>query len=154
MFGGRSFTLFRVRGIRISVDWSWFLILFFVILYMTRFFERLLGESSSASTPFLLALLSAVAFFGSIVLHELGHAFAARRNGIGISGIQLWIFGGMARMDREAETPGVEMKVALAGPAGAPGVVVAPTAGGLVRGRWGGVRHAGGPGTNPRGLGG
>src|SRR4051794_14130918 len=132
MFGGRSFTLFRVRGIRISVDWSWFLILFFVILYMTRFFERLLGESSSASTPFLLALLSAVAFFGSIVLHELGHAFAARRNGIGISGIQLWIFGGMARMDREADSPGTELKVALAGPLVTLAIIVVLTVGGLV----------------------
>jgi Zn-dependent protease len=132
MLGGGSFTLFRVRGIRISVDWSWFLILFFVILYMTRFFERLLGESSSASTPFLLALLSAVAFFGSIVLHELGHAFAARRNGIGITGIQLWIFGGMARMDREADSPGTELKVALAGPLVTLAIVIVLTVGGIV----------------------
>jgi Zn-dependent protease len=132
MLGGGSFTLFRVRGIRISVDWSWFLILFFVILYMTRFFERLLGESSSASAPFLLALLSAVAFFGSIVLHELGHAFAARRNGIGITGIQLWIFGGMARMDREADSPGTEMKVALAGPLVTLAIIVVLTVGGIV----------------------
>jgi Zn-dependent protease len=131
MLGGGSFTLFRVRGIRISVDWSWFLILFFVILYMTNFFERLLDESSSAGTPFLLALLSAFAFFGSIVLHELGHAFAAVRNGIGISGIQLWIFGGMARMDREADSPGTELKVALAGPLVTLAIVVALTLGGI-----------------------
>lgn len=130
--GGRSFTLFHVRGIRISVDWSWFLILFFVILYMTRFFERLLGESSSTSTPFLLALLSAVTFFGSIVLHELGHAFAARRNGIGITGIQLWVFGGMARMDREADSPGTELKVALAGPLVTLAIIVVLTVGGIV----------------------
>lgn len=129
--GGRSFTLFHVRGIRISVDWSWFLILFFVILYMTRFFERLLGESSSTSTPFLLALLSAVTFFGSIVLHELGHAFAARRNGIGITGIQLWVFGGMARMDREADSPGTELKVALAGPLVTLAIIVVLTVGGI-----------------------
>jgi Zn-dependent protease len=129
--GGRSFTLFHVRGIKISVDWSWFLVLFFVILYMTNFYERLLGESSSASTPFLLALLSAVAFFGSIVLHELGHAIAAVRNGIGISGIQLWIFGGMARMDREADSPGTELKVALAGPLVTLAIVVVLTLGGI-----------------------
>jgi Zn-dependent protease len=114
--GGSSFTLFRVRGIRISVDWSWFLVLFFVIFWMSRFYGDLLGESGSAATPFLLAVLSAAGFFGSIVLHELGHAVAAVRNGIGISGIQLWIFGGMARMDREADSPGTELKVALAGP--------------------------------------
>jgi Zn-dependent protease len=131
MLGGGTFTLFRIRGIKISVDWSWFLVLFFVILYMTNFYERLLGESGSASAPFLLALLSAVAFFGSIVLHELGHAVAATRNGIGISSIQLWIFGGMARMDREADSPGTELKVALAGPLVTLAIVVVLTAGGI-----------------------
>lgn len=115
MLGGGSITLFHFRGIRVSVDWSWFIVLFLVILYMTNFFEGLLGEGGT--TPFLYGVLSAVGFFGSILLHEFGHAVAAMRNGIGISGIQLWIFGGMARMDREADSPGTELKVALAGPA-------------------------------------
>lgn len=113
--GGGSITLFHFRGIKVTVDWSWFIVLFLVILYMTNFFDDLLGESGSG--PFLLALLSAVGFFGSILLHEFGHAVVAMRNGIGISSIQLWIFGGMARMDREADSPGTELKVALAGPA-------------------------------------
>ena len=142
MLGGRSFTLFHVRGIRISVDWSWFLILFILILYMTNFYERLLGESSSATTPFLLAVLSAVGFFGSILLHELGHAVAARRNGIGITGIQLWIFGGMARMDREADSPGTELEVALAGPLVTLAIVAALTVGGIVAVGWDGFRNA------------
>jgi len=116
MLGGRTFTLFHLRGIRISVDWSWFLILFLVIFYTSQTYGDLLGESSSSTTPFLLGVLTAVGFFGSILLHELGHAVVAERNGIGITGIQLWIFGGMARMDREAETPGAEFKVAIAGP--------------------------------------
>jgi Zn-dependent protease len=116
MLGGRSFTLFHIQGIRIAVDWSWFLILFVVIFYTSQTYGDLLGESSTASTPFLLAVLTAAGFFGSILLHELGHAVAARRNGIGITSIELWIFGGLARMDREAETPGAELKVALAGP--------------------------------------
>jgi Zn-dependent protease len=113
--GGGSITLFHFRGIRVSVDWSWFIVLFLVILYMADFFEGLLGEGGT--TPFLFGVLSAIGFFGSILLHEFGHAVVAMRNGIGISGIQLWIFGGMARMDREADTPGTELKVALAGPA-------------------------------------
>ncbi|HEV7481776.1 MAG TPA: site-2 protease family protein [Solirubrobacterales bacterium] len=116
MLGGRSFTLFHVRGIRISVDWSWFLFLFFVIIFTSQTYGNLLDESSASSTPFLLGVLTAAGFFASIVLHELGHAFVAMRKGIGISGIQLWIFGGMARMDREADSPGTELKVALAGP--------------------------------------
>ena len=111
MFGGKPITLFHVRGIRITVDWSWFIVLFLVILWASNFHGEVLGESGSASTPFLLAVASAIGFFGSIVLHELGHAFAALRNGIGISSIQLWIFGGMARMSRESDSPATEFKV-------------------------------------------
>ncbi|HEU4392255.1 MAG TPA: site-2 protease family protein [Solirubrobacterales bacterium] len=132
MLGGGSFTLFHVRGIKITVDWSWFLVLFFVIFWMSQSYGDLLGESGSATVPFLLAVLSAFGFFGSILLHELGHAIAALRNGIGISSIQLWIFGGMARMDREADTPGTELKVALAGPLVTLLIVVVLTVAGLV----------------------
>lgn len=136
MFGGGSITLFHVRGIRIAVDWSWFFVLFLVIFWLSSFYGDVLGESSSSSTAFGLAVLSAVGFFGSIVLHELGHAFAARRNGIGISSIQLWIFGGMARMDRESESPATEFKVAVAGPLVTFAIVVVLTATGLVAIGW------------------
>jgi Zn-dependent protease len=132
MLGGGSFTLFHVRGIKITVDWSWFLVLFFVIFWMSQSYGDLLGESGSATVPFLLAVLSAFGFFGSILLHELGHAIAAVRNGIGISSIQLWIFGGMARMDREADTPGTELKIALAGPLVTLLIVVVLTVAGLL----------------------
>ena len=130
--GGSSITLFHIRGIRIAVDWSWFFVLFLVIFWLNQFYGDVLGESSSSSTAFLLALLSAFAFFGSILLHELGHAIVAMRNGIGISSIQLWIFGGVARMDRESDSPGTEFKVAIAGPAVTLAIVVALTAIGLV----------------------
>ena len=131
MPGGKPITLFHVRGIRITVDWSWFFVLFLVIFWLSNFYGDVLGESSSASTPFALAVLSAVGFFGSIVLHELGHAFAAIRNGIGISSIQLWIFGGMARMDRESDSPSTEFKVAVAGPLVTFAIVIALTLAGV-----------------------
>jgi Zn-dependent protease/CBS domain-containing protein len=60
--------------------------------------------------------VSALLFFASILLHELGHAFVAIRNGIPIAGIDLWIFGGIARMERDTDSPGVEFRVAAAGP--------------------------------------
>lgn len=132
MFGGKPITLFHVRGIRITVDWSWFFVLFLVIFWLSNFYGDVLGESSSASTPFALAVLSAIGFFGSIVLHELGHAFAAMRNGIGISSIQLWIFGGMARMDRESDSPSTEFKVAIAGPLVTLAIVIGLTVIGVV----------------------
>ena len=132
MLGGGSFTLFRVRGIKVTVDWSWFLVLFFVIFWMSRYYGDLLNESGAATAPFALAVLSAAGFFGSIVLHEFGHAVAARRNGIGITSIQLWIFGGMARMDREADSPSTELKVALAGPLVTLAIIVVLTVVGIV----------------------
>ncbi|HVD86840.1 MAG TPA: site-2 protease family protein [Solirubrobacterales bacterium] len=140
MFGGGSITLFHFRGIKVAVDWSWFLVLFLVILYMANFFEDLLGEAGA--TPFLLAVLSAVGFFGSILLHEFGHAIAAMRNGIGIASIQLWIFGGMARMDREADSPSTELKVALAGPAVTLAIVVVLTLVGAATVGWTEFREA------------
>lgn len=142
MLGGSSITLFHVRGIRIAVDWSWFVVLFLVIFWLSGFYGEVLGESSAATGPFLLALGSALGFFGSIVLHELGHAFAAIRNGIGISSIQLWIFGGMARMDRESDGPATEFKVAIAGPLVTLAIVVALTAIGLGAAGWEEFRRA------------
>jgi Zn-dependent protease len=142
MLGGRSFTLFHVRGIRIAVDWSWFLILFLLIFWMSSSYGNLLGESSYSTAPFLLAVASAIGFFGAILLHELGHAFVALRNGIGISSIQLWIFGGMARMDRESDGPGTEAKVALAGPAVTLAIVVLLTAIGVSSVGWTAFREA------------
>jgi Zn-dependent protease len=132
MPGGGSITLFHVRGIRIAVDWSWFLVLFLVIFWLSRFYGDVLGESGSSTAPFVLAVLSALGFFGSIVLHELGHAAAAIRSGIGISSIQLWVFGGMARMDRESDSPATEFRVAIAGPLVTLAIVVGLTAVGLL----------------------
>lgn len=136
MLGGHSITLFHVRGIRIAVDWSWFFVLFLVIFWLSRFYGDVLGESSAASAPFVLALASAAGFFGSIVLHELGHAMVALRNGIGISSIQLWIFGGVARMDRESDSPATEFKVAVAGPLVTLAIVVVLVTVGLAAAGW------------------
>ncbi len=142
MFGGQPITLFHVRGIRVAVDWSWFLVLFLVIFWLSRFYGDVLGESGSDSAPFLLAVLSAFGFFGSIVLHELGHAMVALRNGIGISSIQLWIFGGMARMNRETDSPATEFKVAIAGPLVTLAIVVVLTAVGVVAAGFDGFEKA------------
>jgi Zn-dependent protease len=112
--GGGSIKLFRIFGIRFGVDVSWFFVLFLIIWSLSGFYQDLFpGEDSKA---FLLALLSALLFFASILLHELGHAVAAIRAGIPIVGIDLWMFGGVAKMARDTDSPGVEFRVAVAGP--------------------------------------
>jgi Zn-dependent protease len=109
-------TLFRVRGIRVAVDYSWFIVLFLIIFWLSGSFRDSLNESQNDSTAYLLAVAGAALFFGSILLHELGHAFVARRNGIGVSGITLWMFGGVARLEKDSDSPGTEFKIAIAGP--------------------------------------
>lgn len=125
-------TLFRVRGIRISVDWSWFLILFLIIFWLSGFYRDVLGSADGAIGPYALALASAMLFFTSILLHELGHAFEARRHGIGTEGITLWMFGGVARLERDTDSPGTEFKVAIAGPVVTAVIVAVCVAAGLL----------------------
>jgi Zn-dependent protease len=105
VFGGGSIQLARVFGIRIGVDLSWLIVLFLIIWSLSDYF----GD-------FALAVVGAFLFFLSILLHELGHAVVAIRNGIPIVGIDLWLFGGVAKMERDTDSPGVEFKVAIAGP--------------------------------------
>jgi Zn-dependent protease len=112
VFGGGSIQLARVFGIRIGVDPSWFLVLFLIIYSLTNYYE----EVGAGSDAFLLATVSALLFFLSILLHELGHAVVAIRNGIPISGIDLWLFGGVAKLERDTDSAGVEFRVAVAGP--------------------------------------
>jgi Zn-dependent protease len=113
VLSGGSLQLARIRGIRIGVHVSWFVILFLAILWLQQPFEDRLGGSSEG---FVAAVLVALLFFGSILLHELGHAVAARRVGIEVTGIELFFFGGFMRMSRESATPGEEFRVSVAGP--------------------------------------
>ncbi|HET8823135.1 MAG TPA: site-2 protease family protein [Thermoleophilaceae bacterium] len=111
--GGSSIQLARIFGIRFGVDVSWFIILFLIIWSLTGYYEDVAPDSNA----FLLAVVSALLFFLSILLHELGHAVVAIRNRIPILGIDLMLFGGVAKLGKDADSPGVEFRVAAAGPA-------------------------------------
>jgi Zn-dependent protease len=112
MFGGGSFQLARIFGIRIGVDWSWFIVLFLIIWNLSGYYD----DVAPRSNAFALAVISALLFFLSILLHELGHAWVAIRNGISIEGIDLWMFGGVATLSKDSDSPGVEFRIAAAGP--------------------------------------
>lgn len=111
---GRSYRLATLFGIRIGVNTSWFLILFVFLYFFQDSFRATLDASDTVA--FATALAAAVLFFGSIILHELGHALAARREGIEVAGIDLFLFGGVMKMNRDTDSPGAEFKVAVAGP--------------------------------------
>jgi Zn-dependent protease len=109
-----SIPLVRIAGIQIGLDPSWFLVLFVLVFILTGSYEDVLDGSQTEA--FLAAAASALLFFGSLILHELGHALVARRLGIGIAGIDLFFFGGVAKMTSDTRSPGDEFKVAAAGP--------------------------------------
>src|ERR687893_507667 len=90
MTGSRSLPLLRVLGIRVGVNYSWFLILFVVIFVLWDSLSQTLDASDT--TVYVVAVVAAASFFASIVAHELGHAFAAR---IGIGFGWLLMGGGL-----------------------------------------------------------
>jgi Zn-dependent protease len=109
----RNFQLARVFGIRIGIGFSSFVVLFFLIFIFTPTFHEILGGSST--TAYVVAVASVLSLFASLILHELGHAIVARRNGLSVAGIDLWALGGMTRTG-ESRSPGIELRVAAAGP--------------------------------------
>ncbi len=114
MTTSRSLPLLRLFGIRVGVNYSWFLVLFLVIFVLWDSLSATLDASDT--TVYAVAVVAALSFFGSILLHEVGHALAARREGIEVAGIDLFLFGGVMKMNRDTQTPGAEFRVAIAGP--------------------------------------
>ena len=112
----RSVLLFRVAGVGIRVDWTW--------LIAAALFGWLLGTSAlPAQSPHLrgatyaaMAVVATLLFFASILLHELGHAVQARREGVRTDDVTLWVFGGVARMRDDFPSPLAELRIAVAGP--------------------------------------
>ncbi len=123
MIRRRSIKLFDVFGIRVGVDGTWFVMLFLMIFLLSGAFRETLHGSDSVA--YMTTVATVLLFFGSLIVHELSHALVARRLGIGVKRIELFLFGGITQMSREARTPAEEFKIAAAGPAGTLGVVLA-----------------------------
>src|SRR5436305_7695279 len=114
MLGGRSFQLARIFGIRIGADTSWFIALFVLILLQSSNYKPFFpGHDQKA---YVLAVASVFLLVASILLHELGHAVTAVRSGVGVSGIDLWVFGGITKQSRESPNAWVDFKISAAGP--------------------------------------
>jgi Zn-dependent protease len=109
-----SFKLMNVFGFRVGVDASWFLILFVMIFILSGPFRATLHSSDGIA--YLTTVVSVLLLFVSLIVHELGHALVARRQGIEVKQIDLFLFGGLTQMSRDAATPGEDFKIAIAGP--------------------------------------
>jgi Zn-dependent protease len=115
--GLRSIRIGRLAGVPIGVQPLWLAIVALITwsLGAAYYPDQVPGIAPAAA--YGLGLLSALLLFASILLHELGHAVVARRNGVEIEEIDLWLLGGVARMAGYPKTAGAELRFAIAGPA-------------------------------------
>jgi Zn-dependent protease/CBS domain-containing protein len=116
-----NFTVLQILGIPIKVNISWFVTLVFVTSMLAiRFYPEVIPPRSPYRDDVLvhwaMALASGLVFFGSILLHELAHSIVARKQGIPVRGITLFIFGGVAQITAEAKRPLHEFLMAIVGP--------------------------------------
>ncbi|OKH22956.1 site-2 protease family protein [Hydrococcus rivularis NIES-593] len=98
------------------IDFSWFLILAFVTFINAGDVNASGLSGSSPLLGWFAGLILALLLFASVLLHELGHSLVARSQGISVNSITLFLFGGIASIDRESKTPGEAFLVAIAGP--------------------------------------
>jgi Zn-dependent protease/CBS domain-containing protein len=111
-----GFNLFRIGGIDIIVDYSWFIILFLVIYTMADSFFPQMNQHYSAPQYWMMGTIAAVLMFVTILIHELAHSFVAIKHGIKITSIRLLIFGGLSQAASEPKSGRQEFLIALAGP--------------------------------------
>jgi Zn-dependent protease len=111
-----SFELGRIAGIRIGVNWSWLVVFALIVWSLKAQVFPQQNPGLADGTYLTMALVAAVLFFSSLLAHELGHAFVARREGMEIDGITLWLFGGVAKFRGPFPSAGAEFRIAIAGP--------------------------------------
>ena len=111
-----SIELGRVAGIRIGVNWSWLVVFALLVWSLSEQAFPSWNPGLSDGAYFAMAVAATVLFFASLVAHELGHAIQARRDGMTIEGITLWLFGGVAKFRGAFPSAGAEFRIGIAGP--------------------------------------
>ena len=111
-----SITLGRIAGIKVGVNWSWIVVFALIVWTLSESIFPRMNEGLSDATYLGMAIAAALLFFISLLMHEYGHALVARREGMEIDGITLWLFGGVARFKGMFPSAGAEFRIAIAGP--------------------------------------
>jgi Zn-dependent protease len=103
-------------GVPVGVNWS--VLVIFALLTWELGAYGFPGTPSGrpSAADWVAAVVAAVLFFGSLLAHEVSHAVVARRNGVGVRSITLWLFGGVAQLEDEAHSPGADFRIAAVGP--------------------------------------
>jgi Zn-dependent protease len=111
-----NLTIGRFGGVEVRINWSWIVIFALIVWTLADGVFPDQNPGLSDGTYLAAALVAAALFFASVLLHELGHAWQARREGMEIDGITLWLFGGVAQFKGMFPSAGAEFRIAIAGP--------------------------------------
>jgi len=111
-----SVRLGRIAGINVGLHWSLAIVFALIVWTLAGQVLPSVVPDQSQSAYWIASAAAGLLFYASLLGHEMGHALVARRLGVKVDGITLWIFGGVARLKGEAATPGAEARIAIAGP--------------------------------------
>ena len=114
---GRSIRIARIAGIPVGISPLWLIIVALITWSLGAGYYPSEVHGITTAGSYALGLASALLLFASILAHEFGHALVARRRGVQIEEIDLWLLGGVARMSGQPKTAEDELHFALAGPA-------------------------------------
>jgi Zn-dependent protease/predicted transcriptional regulator len=109
--------LFRVLGIQISLNYTWFIVFGLIVWSLASGYFPYHYPGLSRSAHWMMGFLGAVFLFLSVLAHEVTHSYIAKKEGMDVSEITLFIFGGVSQLTKEPEDPQKELKVAIGGPA-------------------------------------
>jgi Zn-dependent protease len=110
-----GFSIGRIFGIRITIDWSWIFI-FVLVIWNVGAAVGDLHPFWSPATIWGVAVVAALLFFASVLAHELAHSLVARAQGLPVRTITLFLFGGVSNIQREPRSPAAEFLMAIVGP--------------------------------------
>jgi Zn-dependent protease/CBS domain-containing protein len=113
---GRKFKLFKLLGFEVGLDPSWIIIAVLIAWSLSTGFFPFQYKNLSTQTYWLMGAIGAIGLFLSIIAHEFAHSIVARRHGMPMKGITLFIFGGVAEMGDEPPSAGAELQIAAVGP--------------------------------------
>src|SRR6266540_3837271 len=111
-----NFSIGRFGGVEVRINWSLIVVFALIVWSLTDGVFPSQNPGLSHGTYIAMGIVAALLFLASILLHELGHSWVARREGIEVDSITLWLFGGVSQFKGRFSSPGGEFRVAIAGP--------------------------------------
>lgn len=107
----------RLLGVPIGLNWGVLLVCVLIAVSLAQVSLPVIAPDQPSSTYWFAAVIGVLGFLVSLVGHELGHSYVADRNQVKVIEITLWLFGGVAKLEGDADNPGAEFRIAVAGPA-------------------------------------